>query len=189
MGTRSKYVMHYPIVPNVWPIKEGTNLSQAEVDGLESAGFMLEEDHLLPSKGIEGDKEDVHPPKEKSSDAFHWSNPIYAPSEPVDGPRPPKASGDYRPTMRDGKKSKNVSEPSPEHVAKFVNSITTDCSVVKYVKVPYPGYGVVYTIHTAGSIAKQQLYEVTIGELPAGTDLDFRTMKTKAMGRGQEKWT
>lgn len=43
MGSRSRYIMHYPNVLEVWPFKIGTNLFQAEVQGLEAIGFKLED--------------------------------------------------------------------------------------------------------------------------------------------------
>jgi hypothetical protein len=54
--------------------------------------------------------------------------------------------------------------------------------------VPSPGYGIVYTIHTHSSIAKQQLYEVTVGDFPACTCIDFISMKASALGNGKKKW-
>jgi hypothetical protein len=65
---------------------------------------------------------------------------------------------------------------------------TIECTIVKYLKVPPPGYGIVYTIYTPSSIAKQQLYEVTIGDFPACTCIDFISMKTNALGNGKKKW-
>ena len=50
MGTRSRSIVHYPILPLVWPIKCGTNLTKGEVEGFEAAGFVLEvgSTHVAP---------------------------------------------------------------------------------------------------------------------------------------------
>ena len=40
--TKKKYVLDWPIEPNTWPVKMGTNLSRDEVLALEDAGFQLE---------------------------------------------------------------------------------------------------------------------------------------------------
>ena len=39
---RSRSIVHYPTLPFVWPVKAGTILSQAEVDGFEASGFVLD---------------------------------------------------------------------------------------------------------------------------------------------------
>jgi hypothetical protein len=33
--------MHYLDIPEMWPLKVGTNLTQTEVEGLEVAGFKI----------------------------------------------------------------------------------------------------------------------------------------------------
>jgi hypothetical protein len=39
----SKWIVHYPDVPHSWPVMEGTNLTQAEVEGLKAAGFKIDD--------------------------------------------------------------------------------------------------------------------------------------------------
>jgi hypothetical protein len=63
-----------------------------------------------------------------------------------------------------------------------------DYIVVKFLKVPSPGYGIVYIVHTPGSVAKQQLYKVTISDFLACKCLDFICMKSYALGNNQKKW-
>jgi hypothetical protein len=55
----------------------------------------------------------------------------------------------------------------------MAKSIEIECTIVKYLKVPVLGYGIVYTIHILRSIIKQQLYEVTISDFFACKCLDF----------------
>jgi hypothetical protein len=39
----SKWVIHYPDVPHIWPVKVGTSLTQAEVEDLEAASFQIDD--------------------------------------------------------------------------------------------------------------------------------------------------
>jgi hypothetical protein len=45
-GSKKKYVLDWPIVPNTWSVKIGTNLSREEVLALEDVGF------LITAKGV-----------------------------------------------------------------------------------------------------------------------------------------
>ena len=38
-GSMNKYVLDWPIVPNTWPVKINSNLSQEEVVAFEDVGF------------------------------------------------------------------------------------------------------------------------------------------------------
>ena len=38
---RTKYVLDWPIVPNMWLVKIGTNIFEEEMVALEDAGFHL----------------------------------------------------------------------------------------------------------------------------------------------------
>ena len=40
-GSKKKYVLDWPMVPNMWPLKIRTNLSREEVLALEDAKFQL----------------------------------------------------------------------------------------------------------------------------------------------------
>jgi hypothetical protein len=74
----SKWIVHYPDVPQTWLVMEGTNLTQAEVEGLEVAGFKID------------DGEEVF---DNLHEAF-----LARQADLVLPSRPPKGSGDYRPT-------------------------------------------------------------------------------------------
>jgi hypothetical protein len=136
-----KWMIHYPNVPQIWPIKVETSLTQGEVEDLEAAGFQID------------DGEEV-------LDKIH-ERLVASQTKVPPQPRSPKGSGDYRPTMRENKAFRFVADPSLEHLTKMAKSMDIDCTVVKFLKVPTPGYGIVYTVHTPGSVARQQLYEVT----------------------------
>ena len=64
---------------------------------------------------------------------------------------------------------------------------TIECTVVKYLKVPIPSFRIVYTMHIHGSIGKQQLYEVIIGDFLAYTCIDFISMKATTFGSRKKK--
>ena len=82
-----------------------------------------------------------------------------------------------------------VVDPSLEHLTKMAKSMDIYCTIVKFLKVTIPGYGIVYTMHTPGSVAKQQLYEVTISDFPACKCLDFISIKSYTLRNSQKKWT
>jgi hypothetical protein len=44
-GTMQKYAIAKPLVPIVWPIQEGIDLTQNEVTTLEEAGFSFDGNH------------------------------------------------------------------------------------------------------------------------------------------------
>jgi hypothetical protein len=167
VSTRSRWILYYPPIPDIWPIKVGTNLSQVEVEGLEAASFKFD-------YGKREEKRQDHVQATCESSLVH--------------PLPPKGSGDIRPKMRDNRPFWFVAKPSPEHISKMALAKGIECKVLRYQKVPSLGYGIVYTVHTAGSIAKQQLYEVTVGDFPACTCIDFISMKASALGNSKKKW-
>jgi hypothetical protein len=161
-------MIHYPNVPQIWPVKVGTSITQAEVEDLEAVGFHIDDGEEVLDK--------IHERLLASQ--------VKVPSQP----RPPKGSGDYHPTMRENKVFQFVADPSLEHLSKMAKSMDIDCTVVKFLKVLTLGCGIVYTVHTPGSVAKQQLYEATISDFPAYKCLDFISMKSYALGNGQKTW-
>ena len=46
-GSKKKFVLDWPIVPNTWPVKICTNLSREEVLALEDAGLQLQQREAL----------------------------------------------------------------------------------------------------------------------------------------------
>jgi hypothetical protein len=46
-GSKKKYVLDWPIIPNTWHVKIGTNLSRHEVLALEDAGFQIQQREVL----------------------------------------------------------------------------------------------------------------------------------------------
>ena len=43
MGNGCRWILYFPTVPQRWPVKFGTNLTQVEVSSFEWIGFVLED--------------------------------------------------------------------------------------------------------------------------------------------------
>jgi hypothetical protein len=168
---QSRWIVYYSDIPSTWRVKTGTNLSQAEVEAFEAAGFEIDD----------GDK---------ALEQFvsRWVSRFSSVNDAKVEAHPPKSSGDVHLTSRNGQSFRFVLEPSPEHYAKMEKAKSIECIVLRYVKVPSLGYGIVYSVHTPTSVAKQQLYKVPIDEFPACTCIDFVLMKAIALGNGRKKW-
>ena len=52
--------------------------------------------------------------------------------------------------------------------------MSINCTIMKYVKVPTLGFGVVMTICTSGSVDRKELYEVLISNYPACSYPNFK---------------
>ena len=106
----------------------------------------------------------------------------------VQHPRLSKGSRDYCPTMWENKAFQFVADPSLEHLSKMAKSLDSDCTVVKFLMVPASSCGIVHTMHIPKSVAKQQLYKVTINDFPACKCLNFIFMKSYTLTNSQKKW-
>ena len=167
---RAKWIINYPDIHDKWPVRCGTSLTQAEVSFLELGGFVLEDRVELVVPPI-GPISDVFPSRDAATvegnsgklprDVFGFAPDIslqFAPGHsPLCGvpdliPVNSTLNGDKRPTMRDGKPFRFVSQPSREHLKKMEENRSISCTIMKYMKAPVPGYGVVITICTLGSL-------------------------------------
>ena len=66
-------------VPEIWPVMTGTNLLQIEIDGLQSAGFKLDEGFVSFVDETNGFTVQGHASAKyggTSIDRFQWSDPI-----------------------------------------------------------------------------------------------------------------
>ena len=111
----------------MWPVKIGTNLSQVEIEAFEVAGFKIDD----------GDE------------AFEQFVSRYSlVNDALVEARLPKSYGDMYSTSCDGRSFCYVHEPLLEHYAKMEKAKSIECIVLRYVKVPTPGYGIVYSVYT-----------------------------------------
>ena len=182
--TRSRSIVHYPVLPNAWHVQRGMNLTQAEVDDFEASGFSL-------CNGVAeliGAKSGL--PSEVLSDIV--PNPLSStvdvrPINPELIRSPAISDGDRRPKHRSGKLFRFVAVPSTDHYLKMESSRAIECTILKSMMVPEPGLGVIFTVITPGSISKE-LYEVTISNFPSCTCRGFRYMCASALGNPSKKW-
>ena len=184
--TRSRSIVHYPALPRVWPIVLGTKLTQSEVDDFEALGFVLNDG------GMDSESVEAGLPLGESPPTFA-SAPI--PTEldvqslhPVGVSNHVISDGDKRPKHRSGKLFRFVAVPSTNHILKMESSSSIECTILKSMKVPEPGYGIVFTVITPGSISKKVLYEVSISDFPACTCKGFRYICASALGNPSKKW-
>ena len=181
----------------------GTNLSQSEISALESGGFVLDDriplDNSTPATvfDIPNSKDAVGSTSARLEDL---GNVAFVPSDPLKfnlgHPRSSMMSlrnqleasldGDKRPTIRDGRPIRFVSRSSPDHLKKMESSRSISCSIMKFVKVPSPSYGIVLTLCTPGSVERKELYEVSISNYPSCSCPDFKFMKARA--NRKRKW-
>ena len=82
--------------------------------------------------------------------------------------------------MQDGRPIRFVSRPSSNHLKKMETHRSMSCTIMKYVKVPSLGYGVVLTICTPRFVERKELYEVPISNYPSCFCPDFKFMKARA---------
>ena len=87
--------------------------------------------------------------------------------------------GNKCPTLRDGKRIWFVPRPSTEHLKKMEDHRSISCTIMKYVKVPTLGYGVVLTICTPELVDRKEMYEVSILNYHACSCHDFKFMKAQ----------
>ena len=195
LGPSCKSILYYPDIPEKWPVKVGSSLTQSEVEAFEAAGFIL----------CDGD--DIRT-SAKSSECIGDIDGSPKPSPSIPLPREPQVmasgssilcgapssgfhflsrlDGDKRLTTQDGKTFRFVAQPSSEHLKKMIDNRSIDCKILKYVRVPSPGYGVILTVCTSNSMDQKTLYEVCISDYPSCSCPDFKFMKSRANCR--RKW-
>ena len=196
MGPRAKWIINYPNIPDKWPVKLGSSLSQLEITALELDGFVLDDSTLLENSAVSKDpvtanssgSEDLgnasfSPPKmplKFNLDCF--SSPLIA----FPNQMQPTMDGDKRPILWNGRPIRFVSCLSSNHLKKMDDNRSLSYTIMKYVKVPSPGYGLVLILCTLGSVERKELYEVSILNYPSCSCLDFKFMKARA--NWKRKW-
>ncbi len=156
-GIAQKFVVTKPSVPIVWPIQEGTNLTQKEVTTLEEARFSF--NHLFRNN-----TQSLFGFQSSSSNNFHvfvvsYHNLV----------KPSNAS--CWPTTHGGKK---VKRPSMFKITQHMNNweasrLYFQCYVFPVVDVPPPEYRRIYNI-----LFNDNQYDVTmvISDVPPSSWLD-----------------
>ena len=149
LGPGAKWIINYPDIPNKWPMKCGSSLTQAEVTSLELGGFVLEDgvELMIPPVSPISNVSPSHDPTTVEGtptklprDAFGFALDIsfqFVPGHSrVHGvpdliPMNSALDGDKRPTMRKGKPFRFVSQPSREHLKKMEENRSISCTIMK----------------------------------------------------------
>jgi len=163
-GSKKKYVLDWPIVPNTWSVKIGTNLSREEVLALAYARFQLQQREALS-------------PHRRLSTIATLPNPrsrFHMPPNP-----------DAHPTFRFGKTvCRNPTTSTADHKNKCESAGLMDgYFVVGVTAIPYPRFGVIINL-----VSKEDItYRVTIADIPHCICPDFTKMSSHALGK-KGKW-
>ena len=144
LGLACNSILYYPDIPEKWPMKVVSSLTQSEVAAFESARFILcdgDDIHTFAKSSecigdIDGSpkpRPSIPLPSEPQVMASRSSMLCGAPSFGFHFLS--KVDGDKRPTMQDGKAFRFVAQPSSEHLKKMIDNRSIDCKILKYVRV------------------------------------------------------
>ena len=168
-GTRRKWVAHYskdlevPPIPEVWPVKLGTNLKLTEILALEAAGFQL-------------------PPKKPVSPRRLFSS---APPPANLASLPIPAEADRYPGKRDGRMVKRTAtRPNPAQRLSMGSSQSLKARLRSITMIPHPGHGCIIGLDS-GVAPNITQYNITITSYPSCTCPAFRKTMTKFRGKIQ----
>jgi hypothetical protein len=162
-GTRRKWVVSRPEVPEIWPVMLGTNLTKAEILALEDAGFQLPQLQEMSPRRLFGD---ARLPLDMSS--------YPTPSDP-----------DHYSTKRLGKLIRRTKKPSLKQTNNCASALTVKGEIHEVTMIPQPGYGCIITLNS-GLHPRIQQYQITISDFPECSCHNFKEMLTKAKRqRGQ----
>ena len=148
MGLGAKWIINYLDVPDKWPIKLGTNLSQYEISALELGGFVLD-DKIPLERSAPTTVVDVPDSKDAVGATFVGSEDLgNVLPDPLkfnlgqsrssmmsfSNQLEPSLDGDKRPTIRDGRPIQFVFRSSPDHLKKMESSRSISCSIMNFVR-------------------------------------------------------
>jgi hypothetical protein len=124
-GTKWRWVKSRPDVPNVWPMKIGTNLSRKEILDLEYAGFQLSQRVVISPRRFFGMEE---LPSDLSSYLI-------------------LTSPDDHPKIKSGKNiRRNKNGPTTKQANNCVSSLILKGQLRKVTMIPHPGFGCIITL-------------------------------------------
>jgi hypothetical protein len=162
-GSKRKWIKSKPDVPDIWPVKLGTNLTKKEILALENAGFHLPQHAVIsPSRLFGGD----------------------IPVDVASYPTPPFP--DDHPKARSRKNiRRNKKVPTTKHANNCTSTLILKVHVRQITMIPHPGYGCIITL-VLGIPPNIHQYMITIGTFPDCSCPYFKEMVTTALGkRGQ----
>ena len=164
-GTKRRWVLDWPEVPEVWPVLSRTNLNREETLFLQHAGFRLQERLVLSPRRL-----------------FHMSG-IFSPIL-FDHPLP--KNSDVHPTMRNNKAIRRIANaPTSEQQNKWESAANIRGQILGVTLLPHPGLGAIVELET-GIACNRNTYRVTVGQFRTCTCPDFVNMAVSAIGGRQQ---
>jgi hypothetical protein len=162
-GSKRKWVKSKPDVPDIWPVKLGTNFTKKEILALENASFHLPQRVVISPRRL-----------------FGGDIPVDVASYPT-LPFP-----DDHPITRSGKNIRRKKKaPTTKHANNCASVLTLKAHVQQITMIPHPRYGCIITLDS-GIPPNIQQYMITIGTFPEYSCPYFKVMVTATLGkRGQ----
>jgi hypothetical protein len=158
-GTKRRWVKSRPDVPNIWPVKIGTNISRKEILDLERVGFQLPQRTVISPKRLFG-------MEELPSDLSSYPIPV---------------SSNEHPKVRSGKNIWRIKNaPTTKQANNCVSSLTLKGHHRKVTMIPHPRFGCIIFLDS-GIPPKVQQYLITIGSIPDCSCEYFKDMATKSL--------
>jgi hypothetical protein len=160
-GTKRRWVKSRPDVPNVWPVKIGTNLSRKEILDLERAGFQLPQHAIISPRRLFGMEE--------------------LPSNLSSYPIP--ASPNEYPKIGSSKNIRRIKNvPTTKQANNCASSLTLNGQIWKVMMILHPRFGCIIFLDS-GAPPKIQQYLITIGSFSDCSCEYFKDMATKSLGK------
>ena len=133
-GTKHRWVKSRPDVPNVWPVKIGTNLSRKEILDLKLTSFQLPKRAVISPKRLFGMEELL-------SDFSSYPIP---------------ASLEEHPKIKSGKNIQRIKNvPTTKQANNCTSSFTLEGQFWKVTMIPHPGFGCIISLDS-GVLPKVQ---------------------------------
>jgi hypothetical protein len=160
-GTKRRWVKSRPDIPNVWPVKIGTNLSRKEILDLEHVGFQLSQRAVISPRRLFGMEE---LPSDLSSYPF--------PTSPEEHPK-----------IRSCKNIRRIKNaPTTTEANNCASSLILKDQIRKVTMIPHPGFGCIITLDS-GAPPKVEQYLITIGSFRDYSCEYFENMATKSLDK------
>ena len=164
-GTKRRWVLDWPEVPEVWPVLSGTNLNREETLFLQHAGFCLQERLVLSPRRL-----------------FNMSG-IFSPIL-FDHPLPKNL--DVHPTVRNNKAIRRIANaPTAEQRNQWESAANIRGKIVGVTLLLHSGLGAIVELET-GIACNKNAYRVTMGQFPTCTCPNFVNMAVSAIGGRQQ---
>ena len=165
-GTKRRWVLDWPEVPEVWPVLSGTNLNREESLLLQHARFRLQERPVLSP---------------------HWLFNMSGIFSPILFDHPLPKNSHVHPTVRNNKGIQRIANaPTTEQRNEWESAANIRGQILGVTLLPHPGLGAIVELET-GIAYNKNAYRVTMGQFLTCTCLDFVNMVVSAI-RGRQQY-